>query len=278
LGIDGGDFAARDFWEWDQATNLWTRLADFPGKPRDYPVGFAIGTKGYILTESYVSANFDLSSEFWEYDPATNIWTQKASPPTTTARAVAVGFSIGTKGYVGLGIKDTFPGGGSTTEYYNDFWEWDQATNVWTRIADFPGNARVGSVGFSIGTKGYVGTGDDGTALTKDFWEWDQATNVWTKKAEFDGAPRAYAVGFSIGNKGYIGTGYNGNQTSYLYQDFWEWDQATDTWTRIADFAGGPRSEAVGVSIGNKAYIGTGMSGSIIYAFKDFWEYDQDLK
>ncbi len=278
LGINSGDFAARDFWEWDQTTNQWTRLADFPGNPRAYPVGYAIGTKGYVLTDSYVSSTGDLLSEFWEYDPATNIWTQKASPPTTPARDFAVGFSIGTKGYVGLGIKDQFPGVGTTTEYYNDFWEWDQATNVWTRIADFPGNTRSGGVGFSIGTKGYVGTGGDGNALTRDFWEWDQATNVWTKKAEFDGAPRAYAVGFSIGNKGYIGTGYNGNQTSYLYQDFWEWDQATDAWTRVADFAGGPRSEAVGVSIGNKAYIGTGIGGSIIYAFKDFWEYDQNFK
>ncbi len=278
LGIDGGDFAVRDFWEWDQATNLWTRLADFPGNPRAYPVGYAIGTKGYILTESYVSSDNDLSSEFWEYDPATNIWTQKASPPTTPARAYAVGFSIGTKGYIGLGIKDQFPGGGSTIEYYQDFWEWDQTTNVWTRIADFPGNSRAGGIGFSIGNKGYIGTGSDGTSYTKDFWEWDQATNVWTKKADFGGAPRAYAVGFSIGNQGYIGTGYNGNPTSYLYQDFWEWDQATDAWTRIADFIGGPRSGAVGVSAGNKGYIGTGMGGSIIYAFQDFWEYDQNLK
>ena len=188
-----------------------------------------------------MSSDNDLSSEFWEYDPATNIWTQKASPPTTPARIYAVGFSIGTKGYVGLGVKDQFPGGGNTIEYYQDFWEWDQATNVWTRIADFPGDTRAGVVGFSIGNKGYIGTGSDGISYTKDFWEWDQATNVWTKKADFGGAPRAYAVGFSIGNKGYIGTGFNVNQT---YQDFWGWDQATNEWSRVADFIGGPRSSS----------------------------------
>jgi hypothetical protein len=58
-------------------------------------------------------------------------------------------------------------------------------------------------------------------------------------------------------------------------KDLWEWDQATNVWTRKADFVGGIRFEAVGVSIGNKGYIGTGK----IYDknLKDFWEYDPSL-
>ncbi len=75
------------------------------------------------------------------------------------ARSSAVGFSIGTKGYIGTGIR----GGGDGWEgnYYHlkDFWEWDQATNVWTRKADLEGSGRSNAVGFSIGTKGYIGTG-----------------------------------------------------------------------------------------------------------------------
>jgi N-acetylneuraminic acid mutarotase len=184
-----------------------------------------------------------------------------------------VGFSIGTKGYIGLGKKDD----GSSDTYYKDLWEWDQATNVWTKKADFEGTIGYGAVGFSIGSKGYIGTGGGATYST-EFWEWDQTTDVWTKKADFGGNARDYAVGFSIGNKGYIGTGYDGSQVSYVYNDIWEWDQATDTWTRKADFAGGARNSAVGVSIGNKVYIGTGMGGSINYAYQDFWEYDPTLK
>jgi hypothetical protein len=67
----------------------------------------------------------------------------------------------------------------------------------------------------------------------------------------------------SIG-KGYIGTGLD----SYYTQDFWEWDQATDTWTQKTNFAGIPRGYAVGFSIGNKGYVGTGRLE------KDFWEFD----
>ena len=51
-------------------------------------------------------------------------------------------------------------------------------SNTWCRKIDFGGVARIGAVGFSIGTKGYIGTGS--TALLTDFWEWDQLTNIWT--------------------------------------------------------------------------------------------------
>src|SRR5687768_11906654 len=76
---------------------------------------------------------------------------------------------------------------------------------TWTQMANFGGTARWRAVGFSIGTKGYIGTGNDGVDKN-DFWEWDQATNVWTQKANFTGTARSGAVGFSIGTKGYIGT------------------------------------------------------------------------
>ena len=254
----------RDFWEWDQATNLWTRKADFPGNSGAGLVSFSIGNKGYLGTGfTFNSSRF--TSEFWEYDPAKDTWTQKVSLPGTAARAWAVGFSIGNKGYIGTGAID----GSVNNSYYNDFWEWDQATNTWTKKADFGGDPRGGAVGFSIGNKGYIGTGSDGnTTLFNDFWEWDQATNIWTRKADFAGTPRSGAVGFSIGNKGYIGTG---RDLSITNKDFWEWDQQTNTWKSSAEFFGGPRAAAVGVTIGNKGYIGT---GTLNYPGSDFWEYN----
>ena len=269
LGWDDGDNPRTDFWEWDQATNTWARKADFPGNTGGDFVCFSIGTKGYIGTGNYISTHSS-TYDFWEYDSSTNSWTQKESLPVAPARSGAVGFSIGTKGYIGIGNK----WGLATDPYYKDFWEWDQETNIWTQKTDFPGNARVAAAGFSIGNKGYIGTGYDGTNYSNEFWEWDQSTNVWAKKADFGEKSRGYAVGFSIGNKGYIGTGYKGSSYS---KEFWEWDQATNVWTKLADFKGNPRISAVGVSIGNKGYIGTGF-GDLIYAWQDFWEYDPTLK
>src|SRR5438874_2713322 len=85
------------------------------------------------------------------------------------------------------------------------------AHNTWTQKANFGGSARFGAVGFSIGIKGYIGTGINGSCcpfnVLKDIWEYDPTTDTWTQKADFGGGLRGWAVGFSIGDKGYVGTG-----------------------------------------------------------------------
>ena len=177
-------------------------------------------------------------------------------------REGAVGFSIGTKGYIGLGY------GGSLKD---DFWEYNPSTDSWTQKAFFAGGSREWAVGFSIGTKGYVGVGTSNTG----FWEYDPSTNTWTQKADVGGGSRNRAVGFSIGNKGYIGTGIYFIDVSHFIckQDFWEYDPSTNIWTRKTDCPGGVRYQAIGFSIGNKGYIGTGDDGNFTFK-KDFWEYD----
>ena len=44
------------------------------------------------------------------------------------------------------------------------------APNTWTQKADCGGAERIYPVGFSIGGKGYLGTGWDGSAYQRDFW------------------------------------------------------------------------------------------------------------
>jgi hypothetical protein len=46
--------------------------------------------------------------------------------------------------------------------------------------ADFGGTARQAAVGFSIGSKGYLGTGSDIGNLRKDFWEYSPDEGVST--------------------------------------------------------------------------------------------------
>src|SRR5205823_1898625 len=107
------------------------------------------------------------------------------------------------KGYIGTGFDNN-------VTWTNDFWEYDPSTNVWMQKADFGGSGRAAAVGFSIGSKGYLGTGSDSEGLFNDFWEYDPATNAWTQKAGLE-LGRDLAVGFSIGSKGYLGTGSDVN-------------------------------------------------------------------
>lgn len=179
---------------------------------------------------------------------APNTWTMKADFGGTE-RFGAVGFSIDTKAYIGAGFRGGTGGGVS-----EDFWEYDSNTDTWTQKADFGGMPRSGAVGFSIGTKGYIGTGSGNGPIFGDFWEYDPLANVWTQKADFGGTARYGAIGFSIGTKGYIGTGYNGS----YFVDFWEYEPLTDIWTQKSDFGGSARSFATGFVIGTKGYVGTG--------------------
>lgn len=61
-------------------------------------------------------------------------WTKKENFPGSS-RNFAVSFSIGNKGYYGLGQKqvELF-----TYKVYNDFWEYDAEKNTWTQKAEFP--------------------------------------------------------------------------------------------------------------------------------------------
>lgn len=194
-------------------------------------------------------------------------WTQMASFGGT-ARFGCFYFSIGTKGYIGSGSTSYQP-----YNFVNDFWEYDVNTNSWSQKANFPGPGRYGAIDFSIGTKGYVGTGwNQVTPLLNDFWQYDQATNSWSQKNNFPGVPRQGGIGLVINNKAYAGLGHTGN--SYL-GDFLLYNDTTDTWTQVASFTGTPRSSAIGFKLNNKIYIGCGV---ITYpAFNltnDFWEYD----
>jgi N-acetylneuraminic acid mutarotase len=238
---------------------------------------------------------------------ASDVWTRKADFGGTP-RFEAIAFSIGGRGYVGLGHYDYDYG-----NYLRDFWAYDPSSNTWTQEANFGGTARYGAVGFCIGNKGYVGTGVD-SLRRRDFWEYDPPSNAWTQKANFGGVGRHQAVGFSIGNRGYIGNGSDtgwrefweydpsgniwtqkadcpiqrtvavafsirnrgymgtGSNGSSGTRDFWEYDPSANIWAQKTDFGGTARVFAVGFSIGNKGYVGMGGDGSTLY--RDFWEYD----
>ncbi|MGB3077364.1 MAG: T9SS type A sorting domain-containing protein [Chitinophagales bacterium] len=199
----------KDFWEYDPANNSWTQKASVGGAGRFLAVGFSIGSKGYVGS----GANFFVSPyykyDFWEYDPATDTWTQKANFGAA-GRYAATAFTIGNKGYVGTGYN-------AAEGNKKDFWEYDPATDSWTQKADFSGTARRSAAGFSLGTTGYIGTGYDGTNFTNDFWAYNPANDNWSQQANYGGSATWTAVGFSIGGSGYIGTGESYTKSFWAY-------------------------------------------------------------
>lgn len=252
-----------DFWEYTPATDTWTLIGTSPNGRRELAAAFSIGVKGYFCAGGRlrVTQSFQYFNDCWEYNSVTNSWNQMPDLPGEP-RMGAVGFSIGSKGYVGGGFAQDPGGGGQDAYLLNDFWEFDPATGNWTQIADFPAGGRAQAVAFSIGTKGYVGTGG-----ANDLWEYDPTTNAWSAKANLPGPGRSGAVGFAIGSKGYVGTG----TSNQVLGDFWEYDPGANSWTQKADLTGEARVSAVGFGIGNKGYIATGVYPGTYSV--DTWEW-----
>lgn len=195
---------------------------------------------------------------------AQNVWTQKADL-AAGPRTAAVGFSIGTGGYIGTGYD--------STSFRRNFYVYNQASNIWMQVQSLGGSTGSGlsrnlASAFVIGTKAYICCGQGGSPFLNDTWEYDAGSDVWTQKANFAGTARRAAAAFAIGTKGYIGTGQD---ATGLKKDLWEYDPSTNMWTQKASFGGTGRRSAVGFAIGQKGYIGTGDDGA---NRNDFWEYD----
>jgi len=283
-----------DLWEWDYdkansdldltTKNMWTKLPDFSGSVSKNDItegingsriGLAVNGKGYILTGVFFD-NGNLVNEFWEFDPETNLWTQKENPPVNLVDVSLTGFSIGSKLYIGTG--ESLGGALDTLERNRNLWEWDQTTDTWTQKADFPGAVRGHATGFSIGDKGYIGLGGKsgmvGVPLYHDLWEYNPETDNWTQKADFPGTQQWNSVAFSIGNKGYVTAGVDHDSESASHHEIWEWDQTTNTWTKVGIFAGDPRSGAAGGALGNRGYLLLGASQYTGLDLNDFWLFD----
>ncbi|MEI6815060.1 MAG: kelch repeat-containing protein [Bacteroidota bacterium] len=246
------------------AQGSWIQKTNFGGTARFAPTGFSIGSKGYIGlgTDSYPNYNF--RSDFWEYDTATNAWTQKADF-AGVARYSTAQFVIGTKAYVGMGWDHS--------NYFNDFWEYDQTTNIWTQRASLTIINRTSPIGFSIGNKGYIGLGlSDYYGMMNDFWEYDPTTDVWTQRANFGGTGRAAAISFVIDSIAYVGSGTDGYPNINVVSDFWKYDVTTNAWTQIANFPS-PRQEMATFTINHKGYVGTGADNNY-NGINDFFEYN----
>jgi N-acetylneuraminic acid mutarotase len=255
------DSLKNDLWEYDPDKNTWKQMASLPAPGRQGAVGFSINQKGYLGSGSADSGNgiAYFANDFWEYDPAINKWTQKADIPINNigVTGTIVSFSVRDMSYIKSSFND------------QNFFEYDPVTNSWTTKENFPGIGQISEVGFSIGLKGYIGTGFAEYNNTQEFWEYDPSEDKWTQKADFPGAPRNGAVGFNIGNYDYIGLGNAGGK---FQSDFWRYDPSSDSWTQI-DSCGYGVDGAFSFSIKEKGYVGTG----VFIDVGEFWEYDSGV-
>lgn len=230
---------------------------------RSTNVGFSVNGKGYNCGGA--KANGTDLNDLWEYDPATNSWSQKADLPGSGRRELTC-FAIGNYAYVGLGWN------AGTGECFNSFYRYDASGNTWTSVADCP-VSRYTAGGFSIDSIGYIACGlAPGEPRYKDLYAYDPKTNSWSQKASLpmSAIDRAFPCTVGVNHKGYLMGGYDG---SSIANDFYEYDPSSDSWTQKAGFPSGARSFAMGFSIGPYVVMGMGRDGGSNDT-KDWHYYD----
>ena len=177
----------------------------------------ACGSSAFSAAGSFVTG---ACSEGWAVNPAVPI-TNGPSQPSVVAAAGKI-YVIG--GGVGPG-PDT---------RINQVWEFDPATGNWTRKADVPTPGPGSNYGSAaeFGGKIYVFGGVMGPpgpiTILQTLWIYNVAANSWSRGKDLPSANFGIAVGV-IGTKIILATGSGfGNQT-------WQYDPASDTYTRLAD-------------------------------------------
>jgi N-acetylneuraminic acid mutarotase len=212
-----------DFYEYDPSTDAWTKKGDFTA-PRDQPIYFTIGEKGYMGTGNNPPSAPTNTKDFWEYDPNMDKWTLKAEVPAL-ARCRSFSFVINGKGYLGGGEDNSI-------RKLNDFYEYDPTKNEWAKKANLTENI-ARSRGFSVNNLGYLIGGLIGTTgaenSSNNVYQYNPSTDTWTSVSNLASdndtqKGRFYPIVATIQNKAYIGGGgYGDGGNPSNKKDFYEY-------------------------------------------------------
>lgn len=258
---------------------------------RHRAIGGSVNNRGYIGLGHVNGTGVDISyKDWWEYDPSSDSWTQRADFPLPNHGALS--FSA---------VECIYVGGGSALN--GEFYKYNPITNTWTPTAycplspgdvqafsvndkgyvmsgvslaeynplsnswqlkaNVPVNVNAWSAVFSIGSSGFVKTG-------VNFLEYKPEQDTWISRAAFPGISAGGSFGFAVEGEGYITCGYYSG-LSNVTDEVWKFNPALNQWLQVEDFPGTNRRFPVAFSINGKGYFGTGTNG---INMNDFWQYD----
>ena len=142
-----GEFYNTDFWEYDPKDNNWTLVTNSPFQWFSRHAVFSIGD------DIYFEYRFLDDADFYKYNTKNKQWTKLSKFPGK-ATMDTFGFTIGTRGYVVVGMYEV----NGSSAYTSELWEYTPIYDEWEKKADYPRSV-VGVAGCSVGEKAYVGCG-----------------------------------------------------------------------------------------------------------------------
>ena len=209
----------RDFWSLD-SNGTWTQLASCDCSGRRHPALIAIGDRIYVGLGDDSGGD---KNDWWMYSIPDNDWTRIANLPGPPRHHPFM-FNAGGEVFAGLGHR-------SGVGIYKDWYKLDTATNTWTAMNPFPGEARVAGTQFAMHGFGFVlsGDGDDHSYMSNgEMWRYDPGNDTWTQFPSHPGRSRWAPGSFVIDDDVYFFGGLN-RFTSLYPTDLWKFDMAAAT-------------------------------------------------
>jgi hypothetical protein len=237
------------------------------------------------------------SQETWEWNPATGKWGNRTGTgiaPDARSGAAMV--------YDSVRAKFVLFGGRAGSGYnYEDTWEWDPGTGVWTDITaagSHPSARAQHGMVYEKSTGRILlfgggrsdATSSDATGITVsigDTWELEPTTHVWTPVSIAPGAASPTArhdLGLVWDSTRKVAVLFAGMQTEIAgasgvpKRDTWEFDPATHTWSERTAVGSKP-SERYGHAMAfdgsrGKVVLFGGWDMSSGGSLNDVWDWD----
>src|ERR1700733_13971301 len=267
--------------------NPWKKAAPFP-YPDEELYGVALNGKMYVIGGWDEGKAAGLN---YEYDPATDKWTEKKGMPQLAHHAALA--AANGKIYVIGGFvppKDTQIPTGGAWEPIADTWEYDPAADSWKSLAPVP-TKRGAAVAVEVAGKIYV-IGGATVANSKDPYftffgpslvlttneVFDPATNKWESRRPMSVA-RNHASAAAVNGKIYVIGGRTGHAfiLSATNTDVVEeYSPVNDMWSAPKERMPTPRSGGAWGTDGRRIYVAGGevTTKELVGAFRAVEAYE----
>ncbi|MGH9786125.1 MAG: Kelch repeat-containing protein [Terriglobia bacterium] len=231
---------------YDAFTDTWKEGAPLPvAGGVDHANVAALDGKIYFLGGIRILSGFT-TGETYEYDPASNTWTARASMPTPR----------GASGVAALDGRIYVAGGLSANNSVGNFEAFTPSANGWIILPPMP-TPRDHLTAQAVGGKFYAIAGRRGNEFIANE-EYDPATNRWSARAPILTARGGLGSGVIGGRiQAFGGEGPSGTPEGTFAQNE-EYDPATDRWRALAPMPT-PRHGIYGATVeGRRIFVPSG--------------------
>jgi len=219
------------YWsEYNISNDTWTQKADFVGyvngvnaNNTSYAAGGSVGGKIYVGTGSSIIDPY-INNLWYEYDPATDTWTQKTNYPESMC--YCQGCAVGNYIYVGGGASALGGWHGS-----NKLHRYNPSDNTWTEVASCPALTVSGTARQVAG----VAVEHDGNFLmlyfinflpsdvgTSKMWMYNTTSNSWSKYIDYKYDVSLVGGGVAAMVDGHLYSGIGQTVRGYYVREWWK--------------------------------------------------------